>query len=264
MHSLTAVSLMSDNHRPFYQGVAEYLEQRTGISVLFVNDRPWKAREHMLDQGQAQIAFICGLPYADRAGWLDLLAAPVMRAARYGDRPVYFSDIVVHRDSSFRSFGDLRGATWAYNEPDSWSGCVALRAHIAAQGQTRDYCGRIVESGAHLESLRMILSGEIDAAAIDSTVLELVLASRPEVVGQIQVVDSIGPNMFPPAVIRNEVPDPLKRGLRDALLHMHEDQAGANILELGMVARFNAVADADYDDIRRKAQLAERVQFDER
>jgi phosphonate transport system substrate-binding protein len=262
MDSLTVVSLMSDNHRPFYQGVAEYLEQRTGIPMLFVNDRPWKARERMLDQGQAQVAFICGLPYTERAGQLDLLAAPVMRAARYGDRPVYFSDIVVRADSSFMSFGDLRGATWAYNEPDSWSGCVALRAYFAAHGETRDFCGRIVESGAHLESLRMIMAGAIDAAAIDSTVLELVLVSRPEVAEQIRIVDTIGPNMFPPAVIRNEVPEPIRRLLRDALLRMHEDLAGMAVLTAGLAARFSAIRDSDYDDIRRKAQLAERVQFD--
>jgi phosphonate transport system substrate-binding protein len=262
MDSLTVVSLMSENHRPFYQGVAEYLEQRTGVKMLFVNDRPWKARERMLDQGQAQIAFICGLPYAERAGQLDLLAAPVMRAARYGDRPVYFSDIVVRADSPFMSFGDLRGATWAYNEPDSWSGCVALRAHIAAQGQTRDYCGRIVESGAHLESLRMLLDGQIDTAAIDSTVLELELAGWPELAEQIRVVDSIGPNMFPPAVIRSELSEPVKRRLRDTLLQMHEDPAGAHVLAAGMAARFSALRDSDYDDIRRKARLAERVQFE--
>ena len=262
MDRLAVVSLMSDNHRPFYQGVAQYLEQHTGIPMLFVNDRPWKDRERMLDQAQAQVAFICGLPYTQRAGWLDLLAAPIMRAARYGDRPIYFSDIVVRRDSPFESFSDLRGATWAYNEPDSWSGCVVLRAHIAAHGETQSYCGRIVESGAHLESLRMILDGEIDAAAIDSTVLELVLARRPEVADQIRVVDSIGPNMFPPAVIRRELPDAIKRHLRDALLQMHADPAGAAILAVGMAARFSPIHDADYDDMRRKAALAERVQFD--
>lgn len=262
MNPLTVVSLMSENHRPFYAGVAEYLEQRTGIRMRFLNDRPWKAREGMLDQGQAQIAFICGLPYSERAGQLDLLGAPVMRAARYGDRPVYFSDIVVRADSPFGTFGDLRGAVWAYNEPDSWSGCVALRAHIAAQGQTRDYCGPIVESGAHLESLRMLLEGQIDAAAIDSTVLELVLTNRPEVAEQIRVVDSIGPNMFPPAVVRNELPEPIKRQLRDALLQMHSDPAGLSVLAAGMAARFSPVRDADYDDIRRKARLAERVRFE--
>ena len=106
------------------------------------------------------------------------------------------------------------------------------------------------------------MAGAIDAAAIDSTVLELVLVSRPEVAEQIRIVDTIGPNMFPPAVIRNEVPEPIRRLLRDALLRMHEDLAGMAVLTAGLAARFSAIRDSDYDDIRRKAQLAERVQFD--
>jgi len=262
MDTLTVVSLMSDNHQPFFQGVAEYLEQCAGIRMAFVTDRLWKDRERMLDRGQAQIAFICGLLYAWRADQLDLLAAPVMRAARYGDQPVYFSDVVVRSDSAFTSFDSLRGAMWAYNEPDSWSGCVALRAHIAARGETRSYCGRVLESGAHLRSLQMILEGAIDAAAIDSTVLELELARRPALAEQIRIVDSIGPSAFPPAVARREVPDVIKRHLRDALLGMHEHEQGAAILAAGMAARFAAIHDADYDDIRRKARLAEQVQFD--
>lgn len=262
MNTLTIVSLMSDNHSTFYQGVAEYLGQRTGLRAAFVTDRPWKDRERMLDQSQAQVGFICGLPYTQRAGWLDLLAAPVMHGVRYGDRPVYFSDVVVRRDSPFKSFIDLRGATWAYNEPDSWSGCVALRAHIAARGETGSFCGQVVESGAHLRSLQMIVDGTIDAAAIDSTVLEIELARRPALAEQIRVVDSIGPNTFPPAVIRREVPDAIKRRLRDALLQMHEDAEGTAVLAAGMATRFAAIRDADYDDIRRKAHLAEQVQFD--
>jgi phosphonate transport system substrate-binding protein len=262
MDILTVVSLMSDNHLPFYQEIAEYLGRRSGIPTMFVIDRPWKERERMLDRGQAQVGFICGLPYAQRADWLDLLAAPVMRGERYGDRPVYFSDIVVRHDSPFNSFIDLRGARWAYNEPDSWSGCVALRAHIAARGETRSYCGSIIESGAHLRSLEMIVGGAIDAAAIDSTVLETALARRPELAEQLRIVDSIGPNTFPPAVIRRELPDAIKRQLRDALLQMHEDHEGAAVLATGMAARFVAIRDADYDDIRRKADLAEQVRFD--
>jgi phosphonate transport system substrate-binding protein len=263
MDTLTVVSLMSDNHRTFYQCVTKYLSRRTGIGTQFVNDRPWKDRERMLDQAHAQVGFICGLPYTQRAGWLDLLAAPVMRGTRYDNRPIYFSDVVVRHDSPFKSFSDLRGATWAYNEPDSWSGCLVLRAYIAARGETRNYFGNIVESGAHIRSLQMIVDGMIDAAAIDSTVLEIELVRRSELAKQIRVVERIGPNTIPPAVARRDLPDTLKWRLRDALLQMHADDEGAAILADGMVSRFAAIRDADYDDIRRKVQLAEQVQFDE-
>jgi ABC-type phosphate/phosphonate transport system substrate-binding protein len=58
---------------------------------------------------------------------VELLAAPVMAGTRYAGRPVYFSDIVVHRDSAARSFADLRGARWAYNEHRESAGRVLLR-----------------------------------------------------------------------------------------------------------------------------------------
>jgi len=262
METLTVVSLMSDNHLTFYQSVAKYLSRRTGLGMQFVKDRPWKDRERMLDQAQAQVGFICGLPYTQRAGWLELLAAPVMRGARYHNRPIYFSDVVVRRDSPFRSFSDLRGATWAYNEPDSWSGCLVLRAYLAACGETRSYFGKIVESGAHIRSLQMLVDRAIDAAAIDSTVLEIELVRRPELADQINVVERIGPNPIPPAVARRDLPDAIKRRLRDALLQMHADPEGAAILADGMVSHFAAIRDADYDAMRRKVLLAEHVPFD--
>jgi len=33
MNTLTIVSLMSENHRPLYEGVAEYLGRRAGVAI---------------------------------------------------------------------------------------------------------------------------------------------------------------------------------------------------------------------------------------
>ena len=100
-------------------------------------------------------------------------------ARRYQDRPVYFSDVVVRRDRAhFESFVDLRGASWAYNEPRSHSGFNVVRAYLAESGHLDDFFGAVVESGAHSESLEMVLSGRVDGAAIDSTVLEWLTAQR--------------------------------------------------------------------------------------
>jgi phosphonate transport system substrate-binding protein len=42
---------------------------------------------------------------------IELPGAPVLQGERYGGRPIYFSDVLVHRDSPFCSFADLRGRT---------------------------------------------------------------------------------------------------------------------------------------------------------
>ncbi|HEX5689411.1 MAG TPA: PhnD/SsuA/transferrin family substrate-binding protein [Roseiflexaceae bacterium] len=260
MNTITVVSLMSDNHEPFYRGVAEHLARRTGLPIQFAADAPWQERERMLRDGRAQMGFVCGQVYAHESAWLELLAAPVMRDPRYNGLPVYFSDIVVRRGSRFRSFADLRGARWAYNEPGSWSGCRVLEAHLAAQGETAAFCGSVVESGAHLRSLALILDGAIDAAAIDSTVLSFELAREPELHSRIRCVASLGPTAHPPAVIRRDVPVGTTHQLRAALLDMHGDRAAATIFD-GQYTRFAAVQDADYQAIRQKSRLAERARL---
>jgi phosphonate transport system substrate-binding protein len=264
MDTINIISLLSDNMRLTCQGIAGYLSEHAGVRATLVVDVPWQEQQRLLDQGQAEVGFICGLPYVRKVERLELLAAPVMRAARYQGRPVYFSDVVVRRDSRFHSFADLRGATWAYNEPGSLSGYVAPLAHLAALGQTSGYFGRVVGSGAHLRSLQLIADGAIDASAIDSMVMELEFKRRPELAAQFRVIDTIGPSPIPPMVIARGVAAEIKQRLRDALLHMHEDHAGQTILSDGMIARFVAVDDSDYDDIRRKALSAEEVQFSNR
>jgi phosphonate transport system substrate-binding protein len=261
MNTITIISLLSDNHEPFYHGVAEYLARRTRLPIHFANQPPWQEREQMLRDGRAQMGFVCGQFYVDNAERLKLLAAPVMRDRRYNGLPVYFSDIVVRRESRFRSFADLRGATWAYNEPASWSGCRVLEAYLAEHGETAAFCGSLVASGAHLRSLALIIDGAIDTAAIDSTVLDLELFRRPHLAEQIRSVASLGPTMHPPVVVRRDLPAHVAEQLRDALLAMHEANATADILAAGHYARFAAVHDTDYDDIRSKTRLAERARL---
>ena len=77
---------------------------------------------------------MCSLPYVEFERRVSRrrvpIAAPVLRGERYGGRPIYFSDVIVHRDSPYRSFLDLRGRSWAYNEPLSQSGYGITRYHL--------------------------------------------------------------------------------------------------------------------------------------
>src|SRR5436190_7389497 len=182
-----------------------------------------------------------------------------MQGARYEGRPVYFSDVVVRRDSSFQSFADLRGASWAYNEPGSQSGYNLIRCHLARLGERAGYFGRVVEAGAHQASLQMVLSGAVDASAIDSIVLELELKLRPDLAPLLWVVETLGPSPIPPAVVSTRVPTPIRRSLRQVLLEMDQNEAGRRILRAGIVARFVETADAAYDPIRAMAAKAELV-----
>jgi phosphonate transport system substrate-binding protein len=216
-----------------------------------------------LDLGLVEIGWICGLPYIWKAEQnpprIELLAAPVMQGERYQDKPVYYSDVIVHRDSQIFSFMELHGASWAYNEPHSHSGCNITRYHLATLGETGTFFGKVVESGAHQESLKMVLAGEIDASAIDSTVLETEMLKHPDIVDRFRVITTLGPSPIPPWVISKNVPLETRRMIRQVFLEMHNDPVGNLILEQGQIKRFVLVEDRDYDPIRHMARLAEKV-----
>ena len=109
-----------------------------------------------------------------------LLAAPVFGDGRAPGRPVYFSEVVVRRESPARSFLDLRGNSWAYNDPCSLSGYYNLLKKLAEMSEDGAFFGRVCCSGSHMDSMGMICRGDAYAAAIDSTVLRIKLKYSPE------------------------------------------------------------------------------------
>src|SRR5688500_3598611 len=167
------------------------------MSGEFVDGIPWTARLREFDAGGIHVCCMCGLPYVWRAAarvpTLELLAAPVMAGSRYADQPVYFSDVVVLRDRPWRSFSELFGVSWAYHEETSHSGYNATRHRLARMGKDRGFFGRVVAAGSHEASLRLLLSGDVEAAALDSTVLDLLRRREPSLEQRLRTVDSFGP-----------------------------------------------------------------------
>jgi phosphonate transport system substrate-binding protein len=246
------------------RAIAKYVGHHLCLTVDFIDDISWEERYRLLDAGLIDVAWICGAPYVrriDQAVPIELLAAPVWQGDRYEDRPVYFSDVVVHGDSPFQTFADLRGAVWAYNEPGSFSGYEAMRYYLAVQGVDGRFFGRAVESGAHQRSLEQLRTCEVDVAAIDSTVLELAVRTQPALRHQLRTIASIGPSPMPPWVVSIGVASQLRAALRHLFTTMANDRTGRAILTNGMIARFAAVQDADYDPTRTMLQFAAAIKL---
>jgi phosphonate transport system substrate-binding protein len=263
--TIRIVSLMAPNADPFYRALAPALSESTGLRVTLLEDAPWQARQQRFAEGGAEVAFVCGVYYTrqvdDHQRPLELLAAPVPLAARYGRQPVYFSDLVVRRESSVGSFEELRGRSLAYNEPGSHSGYNVVRWHLAERGLEGGFFGRVVEAGAHQAAMRLVARGEADAAAIDTTVLETELLHYPWLEERLRVIHTLGPSPIPPAVAAPHLPEEVRRKLREALFGLHRSAPGRRVLAAGRFARFTGVSDQDYDPIRRMDSLARRVEL---
>jgi phosphonate transport system substrate-binding protein len=258
--TLRLATLLSPALYETYEYIARYLGERLDLSTSLHATSELTEFAH----GEAEIGFLCGLLYVhlrqDPSCPVELLAAPVLLGERYQDAPLYFSDVIVRHTSSYTSFDDLRGCVWAYNERASHSGYNLVQYSLLQRGLPLDYFRQTVATGSHLHSLRAVLTGEADAAALDSHLLDVLFQQQPELSDQLRVVAMLGPSPIPPVVIARSLHPALKQRMRETLLSMQRDPQAVRELSKGQIKRFAAVSDEDYNPLQTmfaQVQLAE-------
>jgi phosphonate transport system substrate-binding protein len=247
---LRFATFLAPNMVPVYRFLGDRIGDRLGRPVELVVGRSFD----QFEWGEVDLGVICGLPYV----WLaarhpppvEPLAAPVLAGDRYGDRPVYYSDVIVGHDSSITRLEELRGCSWAYNEPASHSGHTVTLYSLVSIGAHHGFFDRVVEAGFHQRAIRLVHSGAVDAAAIDSQVLAIEFREHPELAAGLRVVGSFGPSTIQPVVAASRLPDQLKEEVRELLVELGDDPLARPALAYGFIERFAVVDDAAYDDIR--------------
>ncbi len=259
--ALICASYLSPVLYKTYQAITDYLERELKIPTFLTVGESFED----LTTGQIDLAFICGLAYIQlvRLGGqsIELLAAPVLEGERYQRRPWYFSDIIVRKDWPYHSFEDLKGSTWAFNERNSHSGYNLVCYNLFKQGYDLDYFGCQVETSSHYQSLKLVLEGKADVAAVDSHMLDVVLRNQKELAANLKIIGMLGPSTIPPLVVSRSLDADLKKRLQDALIKMHERSWSAELLRAGNIERFVPITDSHYDDIREMYDVVQSQQF---
>ena len=186
---------------------------------------------------------MCGLPYSQRKPKPSLVAAPVPSPARYGARPIYFSDLAVRADGPYKTLEDTFGGVVGYTLEDSMSGYVALRRHLLPFRKKenpalyRAAVGGLVNARQVIQALG---EGQIDVGPLDSYYYDIIRRTEPQFAAKVRVVATTAPAPIPPLVSTGD------ESLREALL------AAAEAPELGaerdvlLLRRFAVPDTADY------------------
>jgi phosphonate transport system substrate-binding protein len=248
--ALRFATFLAPNMLPVYRFLAERISDCLGRPVELVVGTSFD----QFERGEADLGVICGLPYvwlADRhPSPVEPLAAPVLHGARYGGRPIYYSDVVVRHDSPITCLEELRGRSWAYNEPASHSGHTVTLHSLVAMGAQPGFLGRVVEAAFHQRAIRMVAAGAVDAAAIDSQVLAIEFRDHPRLAGRLRVIGAFGPSTIQPVVASSGLHSRLRDQVRELLAGLTDDPLARPVLDYGLIDRFTAIGDAAYDDIR--------------
>ncbi len=135
-----------------YQQLATYFGAKLGRPVELVQGKTYAEINDLLKSGEVTVAIVCTNPYLqgrDDFG-MELIAAPQVD----GD-VVYYSLLIVNRNSTAASLGDHRGTSFAFSDPLSNSGRLAPIYQLALRGRNPEsFFSQTIFTYSHDSSIR--------------------------------------------------------------------------------------------------------------
>jgi ABC-type phosphate/phosphonate transport system substrate-binding protein len=243
-----------------YEAIGDYLAARLDVDVVVASDPsrsgPGPGSADPFADGDADVGFVCAPSYL----WMAALPSPSVALAgvapihsdpRNEGRPEYYSELVVHENSPARSFDDLAGRRFAYNDRSSLSGYHCVLDRLMRDTRDASFFSDVRCSGSHERSLGLIAAREIDVAAIDANALVNIRDMGFDL--GVRVIETLGPYPVQPVVVATQVPADRREAIRDALLEMHFASGGEPLKRFG-VERFGRVDDNHYRSVRDHLQ----------
>ena len=231
-----------------YKQLLDYIGEKLDMKVNFIEKRTYAEVNNLLKNGDVDIAFVCGGPYVighDEFG-LELIAAPVVN-----DEALYYSYIIVAKDSEINKFQDLRGATFGFADPLSNTGKLAPTFMLYELGETpQSFFREHLYTYGHDKSIKAVAQGVLDGAAVDSLIWDYMDKKNNSYTKKTKIIKISRAYGIPPVVARSGLDEETKNKLKKILLNMHDDETGVYILGCMLIDKFVEIDDSAYSTIR--------------
>jgi len=228
--------------------------RRSGADVDLVEHPAPQPIEPLWARPDKAAVLMCGLPFSLAEATIPV-AAPVPSPAAYGGRPVYWSELVVRRDSPFHRLEDVLGGRLALTSPGSQSGCIAALTLFAGIDRPAPLFAEIVGPTVTPQgSIQAVLDGRADVAPIDGFALGLLRHHAPEIAEGVRTIAHTATTPIPLFVASPGS----EAALAETLLTAHDDAELRDLMAAVLVERFVAVQADDYRPLRetRRRSLA--------
>jgi phosphonate transport system substrate-binding protein len=235
--------------------IVKYLERITGMKVEFtaVNDYP--AAVEALVNKQVDLVWFGGFTHVQaqlRSG------GKIIPIAQREEDTQFRSVFITNTDSGIKSLADLKGKQVSFGSQSSTSGHLMPRNFLleANVDPDKDF-KRVAYSGAHDATIASVVSGRVDAAALDITVWRKFVSENK--------VDTTKTNVFytTPTFynynwsVHADMPAALRDKLTKAFLDLSmNDAEGKEILTLNRATKYVATKAENYKGLERAGRSA--------
>jgi phosphonate transport system substrate-binding protein len=237
-----------------YEPLAEYLFRKTGAKVsLKILPRYGNIIENFQSSG-LDGAFFGSFTYAlahAKTG-VEVLARPVA----LDNTSTYHGLIFVRKGGGIRTARDMKGKRFAFVDKATTAGYLLPLEYFHDHGipEYKGYLKEAYFTGTHEDAVHDVLSGKADIGAAKNTVFNRLAKEDPRI-GKDLVVLARSPDVPENALaLRKDLEAPVRSRLKEALLNMHMDPDGKQVLERFGALRFIETTDEDYAVVVKYAE----------
>ena len=235
--------------------IASYLEKKLGMKVEFTPVSDYPAAVESLVNKKVDLVWFGGFTHVQaqiRSG------GKIVPIAQREEDTKFQSVFIAKTDSGIKSLADLKGKQVSFGSQSSTSGHLMPR-HFLLQAKLdpdKDF-KRVAYSGAHDATIASVVSGKVEAAALDITVWKKFVGENKVDTKAVDVFYTTPPYFNYNWSVHADMPADLRAKVTKALLDLDANTAeGKEILQLNRATRYIPTSPENYKGIEAAGKSA--------
>ena len=235
--------------------LVKYLEGQLGTKVEFIPVTDYPAAVEALVNKQVDMVWFGGFTFVQakiRSG------DKIIPIAQREEDSQFSSVFITQTSSGIKALTDLKGKNVSFGSQSSTSGHLMPRSFLLEAGLNpeRDF-KRVAFSGAHDATIASVVSGRVDAAALDITVWRKFVEEKKVDTAVVNVFYTTPPYFNYNWSVHADMPVAQRERLTKALLSLNMNTAeGKEILTLARATRFIPTRADNYKGLEQAGRSA--------
>jgi phosphonate transport system substrate-binding protein len=232
-----------------YASIARYLSRKSGIKVELKILRRYGNILKNFRAENLDGAFFGSFTGALAIEALDL--QPIARPEYPNGISTYHGLIFVRKDSGIKSGADMQGKVFAFVDKATTAGWLLPLHYFRDQG-IPDYATWFREtyfSGTHEDAIYDVLNGKADVGAAKNLIFDQFARTDSRILNELAIL-AVSPEVpSNTLILRRDLPEPLKKQIKELLLTMPENREGLEALRKFGAVRFLETEQQDFQPV---------------
>lgn len=238
-----------------WDGLVSYLSKKLGIPVELQNASDYAGVITAMQFKHVDIAYFGPKSYVEASARANAECFVVELGPE--GTPGYHGLIISKKGSGIKTLEDAKGKVWAFVDPNSTSGTLVPTIYLVKERKIdpATYFSKVLYSGTHEASMLSIKTGKVDIASTNDLDMLRGEGKMWNKDKDFQIVWTSPLIPGSPMAWRKDLPESLKKALREAFLEYKDKEGLAKLKIGGYVAAYDSTYAPTREQIEFKKAL---------